>query len=140
MESLLDQSAKKVAIANPEHAPYGRAAVAAMEHFKVYDRVKPRLVLGENIAQAAQFVSTGAADIGIIALSLAISDAMRTSGRYWVIPLDSYPRMEQGMAILTQARKAGHYEAAKVFHDWIGTEDSRAILKKYGFFLPENPK
>ena len=140
MESLLDQSAKKVAIANPQHAPYGRAAVAAMEHFKVYDRVKPRLVLGENIAQAAQFVSTRAADIGIIALSLAISDSMRTSGRYWAIPLDSYPRIEQGMAILTQARKAGHYDAAKVFHDWIATEDSRAILKKYGFFLPENPK
>jgi len=140
MESLLDQSAKKVAIANPQHAPYGRAAVAAMEHFKVYDRIKPRLVLGENIAQAAQFVSTGAADIGIIALALAISDPMRTSGRYWAIPLDSYPRMEQTMAILAQARKAGHYDAAKVFHDWIATEDSRAILKKFGFFLPENPR
>lgn len=137
IESLLHQSAKKVAIANPAHAPYGRAAVAAMEHFRVYDRVKPHLVLGENIAQAAQFLSSGAADIGIIALSLAISDPMHAAGRYWEIPLDSYPRMEQGMAILTQARKAGHYEAAKAFHDWIATEDSRAVLEKYGFFLPE---
>src|SRR2546426_2790251 len=138
MQSLVHESAKKVAIANPEHAPYGRAAVAAIEHFKVYDRVKPHLVLGENIAQAAQFVSSGAADIGIIALSLAISDPMRTAGRYWEIPLDSYPRMDQGMAILKQARKAGHYEAAKAFHDWITTGDSRAVLKKFGFFFPEN--
>src|SRR5438093_6356811 len=63
MEALLDRSAKKVAIANPQHAPYGRAAVAAMEYFKVYDRIKPRLVLGENIAQAPHFLSTGAAEI-----------------------------------------------------------------------------
>src|SRR5207253_10105112 len=102
LDALMDPAVKKIAIANPKHAPYGRAAVAAMEHFKVYDRVKDKLVLGENIAQAAQFLSSGAADIGIIALSLALSDSMRTAGRYWEIPLDSYPRMEQGMAILTQ--------------------------------------
>ena len=70
MDALLDPSIRKIAIANPKHAPYGRAAVAAMEHFKVYDRVKDRLVLGENISQAAQYVESGASDIGIIALSL----------------------------------------------------------------------
>jgi hypothetical protein len=69
--------------------------------------VKPRLVLGENIAQTAQFVSTRAADIGIIALSLAISDPMRTSGRYWMVPLDSYPRMEQGMGSKSRTLRRG---------------------------------
>ena len=133
MNALVHGSAKRVAIANPAHAPYGRAAVAAMQHFNIYDRVKPQLVMGENIAQAAQFVSTGAADIGIIALSLAISDPMRSAGRYWEIPTDAYPRMEQGMAILAHARKAGHLDAAYAFRNWIATSDSQAIFAKYGF-------
>jgi molybdate transport system substrate-binding protein len=136
VESLVQPQVKKIAIANPAHAPYGRAAVAAMEYFKVYDRVKPRLVLGENVAQAAQFLSSGAADIGVIAFSLAASDSMRAAGHYFEIPPDSYPPMEQGMAILKQARKAGHYEAAKAFHDWIAGENSRAIFKKHGFSVP----
>ena len=84
--ALRQPSVKNIAIANPKHAPYGRAAVAAMEHFKVYDTVKDRLVLGENVSQAAQFVESGAADIGIIALSLALAPAMSTKGTYWEIP------------------------------------------------------
>src|SRR5439155_19506616 len=69
MQALLDNSVRKIAIANPDHAPYGRAAVAAMKSANIYDRVKPKLVLGENVSQAAQFVQSGAADIGMIALS-----------------------------------------------------------------------
>ena len=76
MNALLDNSIRKIAIANPAHAPYGRAAVAALEHAKLYDRVKNKLVLGENISQAAQFVQSGAADLGVIAISIALSRQM----------------------------------------------------------------
>ena len=136
MESLLQPTAKRIAIANPDVAPYGRAAVAALRHFNIYDRVASRLVLGENIAQAALFVSAGAADIGIIAHSAASADPMRSSGKYWEIPTDAYPRLDQGMAILKQARKSGHLEAARAFYEWFRNDASRAILKKYGFSLP----
>jgi molybdate transport system substrate-binding protein len=136
IQSLLQPAAKRIAIANPALAPYGRAAVAALRHFNIYDRVSPRLVLGENISQTAQFVSSGAADIGIIADSIALSDPMRSAGKYWEIPTDAYPRLDQGMAILKQARKAGHLSAARAFYDWFRNDVSRAILKKYGFSLP----
>src|SRR5262252_7239985 len=76
VQSLIDPSVRKIAIANPEHAPYGRAAVSAMEHFGLYEAAKNKLVLGENISQAAQFVQSGAAQIGIIAFSIALSDPM----------------------------------------------------------------
>jgi molybdate transport system substrate-binding protein len=131
MKSLLDPSIRKIAIANPEHAPYGKAAVAAMKSAGVYDLVKSRLVLGENISQAAQFVQSGATDIGIVALSLALSDAMRTSGRYWEIPQDLYPRMEQAAALMTNAGPA-----ARAFYEWLRRPDSREILTRYGFGLP----
>jgi len=136
IESLLQPAAKRIAIANPNTAPYGRAAVAVLRHFNLYDRVSPRLVLGENIAQTAQFVSTGAADIGIIAHSSALADPMRSAGKYWEVPADAYPRLDQAMAILKQARKAGHLDAARAFYEWFRNDASRAILKKYGFSLP----
>jgi molybdate transport system substrate-binding protein len=133
-QSLLAPSVRKIAIANPQHAPYGRAAVAAMKALKVYDQAEPRLVLGENIAQAAQFVQTGAADLGIIALSLAVAPAMHDAGRYWEIPLDAYPRMEQGGIILKWTKDV---DAAREFRDFVLSEHGRAVLKRYGLFLPE---
>ena len=93
MKALLEPSVKKIAIANPEHAPYGRAAVAAMQTAKVYDQVKNKLVLGENISQAAQFVQSGAADIGIVALSIAISEPMQRTGVYQDIPEEKSRRV-----------------------------------------------
>jgi molybdate transport system substrate-binding protein len=110
-----------------------------MEYFKVYERVKPHLVMGENVAQAAQFVSSGAADIGIVALSLAMADPMHSSGRYWGIPPDAYPRIEQGLGILSHARKAGHLDAAYAFRNWIASTDSMVIFAKYGLFPPGKP-
>jgi molybdate transport system substrate-binding protein len=136
MDSLVQPAAKRIAIANPNVAPYGRAAVGAMRRFGIYDRVASRLVFGENIAQAAQFVSSGAADIGILAHSMASSDPLLSTGKFWEIPADAYPRLYQGMAILKQARKAGHLDAARAFSEWFGNDSSRAILKKYGFSLP----
>jgi len=128
LQVLLDDSVKKVAIANPEHAPYGRAAVAAMKHAKVYDRVKAKLVLGENVSQAAQFVQSGAADIGIIALSIVLSAPMRQSGRYWMIPADMYPLLVQAAVLL---KRAG--PAARDFYQWLHGSDAQQILFKYGF-------
>jgi len=125
---------KKVAIANPKHAPYGRAAVAAMEHFKVYDAVKDKLVLGENISQTAQFVQTGGADIGIIALSLAVAPAMKETGLFWEVPLDAYPRLEQGAVALKAARDL---KAARAFLDYIKSPEGAAVFRRYGFLLPE---
>ena len=128
MQALLDPSVKKIAIANPEHAPYGRAAVGAMEHAKVYDRVKGNLVLGENISQAAQFVQSGAAEIGVIAVSIASSEPMRAAGRYWMIPPDTYPRMEQGAVLLKRAGAAAHQ-----FHEWLRGSKAKSVLERYGF-------
>lgn len=136
MKALLHPSVKKVAIANPEHAPYGRAAVAALKHFGLYGQVEKRLVLGENISQAAQFVQSGAADIGIIALSLAVAPTMQQAGRYWEVPLEAYPRLEQGAVVLKGAQKRGRLEAALGFRDWIKRPVGRAVLQKYGFSLP----
>ena len=127
MKSLLDPSIRKVSIANPLHAPYGKAAVAAMTQAGVYDTVKPKLVFGENISQAAQFVQSGAADIGIIALSLARA----AQGRFWEIPAGMYPRMEQGAVLIK-----GAGPAARAFHEWLRRPDSREILSRSGFGLP----
>lgn len=134
IQSLLAPPVKKIAIANPQHAPYGRAAVEAMKSLKVYQQTESRLVFGENIAQTAQFVQSGAADIGIIALSLAIAPQMRDAGRYWELPLDSYPRLEQGGIILKWTKEP---QASRAFRDFALGPQGRKVLKRYGFSLPE---
>ncbi|MGZ8385667.1 MAG: molybdate ABC transporter substrate-binding protein [Nitrospira sp.] len=135
MDALLDPAIKKIAIANPKHAPHGRAAVAAMEHFKVYDTVKDRLVLGENVSQAAQFVESGAADIGIIALSLALAPAMSKKGTYWEIPTEAHPPLEQGAVIVKASKRA---DSAKQFLEFVKSRQGVAIMKRYGFVAPES--
>jgi molybdate transport system substrate-binding protein len=133
MQSLLQASIQKISIANPDHAPYGRAAVAAMQRAGVYDRVRDRIVLGENISQAAEFTQSGAAQIGILALSLAMSDAMRSAGKYWEIPSDSYPAMEQAGVILHHAREDGSLDAAQSFMRAMQSPGARTILDRWGF-------
>lgn len=135
IETLRQPAVKKIAIANPKHAPYGRAAVAAMEHFIIYDDIKDRLVLGENISQAAQFVESGAADIGIIALSLALAPAMQTKGTYWEIPAQSHPPLEQAAVMLTSSKQQ---ERAKQFLEFVKSVQGQAIMKRYGFSVPES--
>jgi molybdate transport system substrate-binding protein len=135
MHALESASVKHVAIANPQHAPYGRAAEAAMRSLGVYDRIAPKLVLGENIAQTLQFVESGSAEVGIVALSLAMAPTVRDQGRYWEIPLDAYPRLEQGGAILARARGS---QAAGRFRAFLLDAPGRRILKEYGFSLPES--
>jgi molybdate transport system substrate-binding protein len=134
IQSLLAPSVQKIAIANPKHAPYGVAAMAAMKSLGVYDQAEPKLVFGENVAQTVQFVESGAADIGVIALSLAVAPQMRDSGRYWEIPLNAYPKMEQGGIIMNWTKEA---EAARAFRDFVMGERGRNVLKRNGFYLPE---
>ena len=131
-QTLLDPSIRKLAIANPQHAPYGRAAEAALESLGVYDKLEPKLVLGENVAQTLQFVQSGGADAGIVALALALAPTVE--GHYWEFPLDSYPRMEQGGAILRDSRNP---EAAAAFRDFVLSAKGRQVLARYGFTLPE---
>ncbi len=128
--ALTSPAVRHVAIANPQHAPYGRAAVAAMRSLGVYDSVEGKLVLGENVAQALQFVESGAADVGIVALSLAIAPPVQGHGRYWQAPLEAYPRMEQGGIILKDSA------VARELRSWLLAPGGRAMLERYGFYLP----
>jgi molybdate transport system substrate-binding protein len=132
-QALTAPDVRRVAIANPRHAPYGRAAEAALRTLGVYEAVKERLVFGENVAQTAQFVQSGSADAGIIALSLALAPELARQGRYHELPLDSYPRMDQAGIILGRARDP---LAARSFRDFVLGPVGRATLKRYGFFLP----
>jgi molybdate transport system substrate-binding protein len=133
LSALKDPSIHKIAIANPEHAPYGRAAVAALKHENLYDQIKDKLVLGENISQTAQFVQSGNADIGIIALSLAMAPAMKDAGKYFLIPQDDYPAIEQAAVILKSSQKK---ESAHKFLTFLKTPDIVGLMKRYGFTAP----
>jgi len=133
MSLLLEPSVQRIAIANPQHAPYGRAAIAAFEHFGLKDKVASKLVFGENIGQAAQFVQSGNAQAGLIALSLAVSPAMKGSGQYWELPADSYPELQQGVAVLSASK---HKAAAKAFLDYVLSAEGAAVLAEYGFRVP----
>jgi molybdate transport system substrate-binding protein len=134
IEILKDPSIQKIAIANPMHAPYGRAAESALKHFGLYDELSDRLVLGENVAQAAQFVDTGAAQAGIIAFSLIMAPPMRDKGLYWIVPKSAYPPLEQGGVIVNWAREP---KLAEQFRDFLLTDRSREIFDRYGFTVPE---
>jgi len=131
---LLDPSVRKVSIANPKHAPYGRAAVAAMTKQGIYDNLTDKLVFGENISQATQFVESGNADVGIIALSLAMAPAMADKGRYFEIPQDMYPPLDQGAIVIKASPKK---DQAKQFLAFLKTPESVALMQRYGFKLPE---
>ena len=133
IKALLEPSVRKIAVANPEHAPYGRAAVAALKTLDVYDQVASRLVYGENIAQTAQFAQSGAADVGILALSLAVSPQMRAAGRFWEVPPDTYPPLKQGGIILKSSKKVA---TARAFRDFLLSDHGREVLDRYGFSLP----
>jgi molybdate transport system substrate-binding protein len=134
LASLAAPEVRRVAIANPEHAPYGVAAVEALRSAGVLDEVEPKLVLGENVAQAAEFVQSGNADAGIVALSLVRSDPLRDVGSWSEVPLDAYPRLDQGGVVLESARDP---EAARAVRDVMLGPEGTAILARYGFALPD---
>jgi molybdate transport system substrate-binding protein len=125
-----DPSLRKFAIANPAHAPYGRAAQAALRNAGLWGKVASKLVLGENISQTAQFVQSGNADAGILALSLVLAPGMKDQGRYFEIPQDLYPPLQQAGVILSHAQ---HKELAARFMDFLKTDENKSLLKQYGF-------
>ncbi len=129
LKVLLDPRIQKIAIANPEHAPYGRAAVAALRNAGLYDQLKPKLVYGENISQAAQFAQSGSAQAGLIALSLALSPAMKT-GKRWNVPPDRYPSIEQAVVIL---KSSPNKQAAVSFLTFLKSPPARATFERYGY-------
>ena len=135
LATLLDPGIRKIAIANPQHAPYGTAAVAAMRHAAMYDQVKDKLVLGENISQTAQFVQSGNADVGLLALSLALAPAMKDSGRYVEIPPADYPPLIQAGVILKSSRNK---ELANQFLKFLKEPETVALMERYGFSIPKD--
>jgi molybdate transport system substrate-binding protein len=135
INALLDPSVKKIAIANPQHAPYGRAAVAALKHTGVYDQIADRLVLGENVAQAAQFVESGNAQAGFVALAHAVAPGMRDKGKYWEVPADFYPPLAQGVIVISHSQ---HKKEAAEFLEYIKTQEAAELLRKFGFTVPQH--
>jgi molybdate transport system substrate-binding protein len=132
VDVLLDPSVKKIAIANPQHAPYGRAAVAALKHYDLYDKLAGKLVLGENIAQAAEFVESGNAQVGFVALAHAVAPAMQGKGKYWVVPADSYPPLDQGVVLISRSQ---HRQEAAAFLEYIKSAEAAEVWKRFGFGL-----
>jgi len=133
LKALLNPSIKKIAIANPQHAPYGKAAVAAMQKENIYDQVKDKFVLGENISQTASFVASGSAEVGIIALSLALSPNIKDKGRYAEVVAGDYPAIEQACVIM---RSSKNKDIAQQFLKFIQSPPIRELFKKYGFAIP----
>lgn len=131
---LLDPRVSKIAIANPEHAPYGRAAVGALQKAGIYEQVKSKLVYGENISQAAQFVQSGSAQVGLVALSLAVSPAMQ-SGDRWLVPQDFYPPLEQVAVVISASKNKSE---ALQFLTFVKSAKGRELLAKYGFTVPSD--
>jgi molybdate transport system substrate-binding protein len=135
LKSFLDPAVKKIAVANPQHAPYGQAAVAAMQSEGIYDKVKDKIVTGENISQTASYVVSGAADAGVIALSLALSPNMKGKGRYFEIPAAEYPPINQACIILNSSKDK---ETANQFLSYLKTKVVAETLQRYGFDMPIN--
>ena len=135
-EALLDTSVRRVAIANPLHAPYGRAAVAALEHLGLHERLNEKLAVGESATQAAQYVESGAAEVGILPLALAKGTRLMERGRFWLVPAEAHPPIRHGGAIHARAIDR---EATVAFRDFLLSPAGRLILARYGFEFPAVP-
>jgi molybdate transport system substrate-binding protein len=133
LKCLLDPAVKRIAIANPKLAPYGRAAEEVMRDAGLTDQLKDKLVLAENVAQAAQFVQSGAAQAGFTALSLTLTREMQEAGITWAVPEEAHARVEQsGVIVPWTAQRA----AAEKFRDWLLGAEGQAILARHGFTAP----
>lgn len=133
---LADARIRFVAIANPAHAPYGRAAVQALQTAGLYERVRPKLVLGENISQTLQFIQSGNADIGVVALSLAVAPAVHRTGRSWLIPAYLHRPIRQAAGVVAASR---HGAQAQAFLSFLNGPAGRRVMRQFGFILPGEP-
>lgn len=129
LDLLRNPQLQRLAIANPDRAPYGRAAVAALTSLKLYDSLKPRLVTAENIGQTAQFVESGNADAGLISLTSALTPRLASEGSYFVIPRDLYPPIQQGAVIVSKTKQRA---AAHKLLDYLLSPPVQAQLAKAG--------
>jgi molybdate transport system substrate-binding protein len=133
LRALMERgSGIRFAIANPEHAPYGRAAEAALRARGLWDRLQPALVLGENISQTAQFATAGGAAGGILAYSLVLAPALKGRGTYALIPESLHPPLRQRMVLL---KRAG--PVTQRFYQYLQRPGARALFEQYGFALPD---
>lgn len=129
LEALSDARVQRIAIANELHAPYGRAAASALGKLKLYNQLKPKLVVAENVAQAGQFVESGNADLGLISLSLAVSEHFKQLGTYVLVPTMTYPDIRQCAVILVKSK---HRAEAHAFVDWLLSSPIQSDLPKLG--------
>jgi len=133
LDALLTVRVRHIAIANPEYAPYGRAAVTALRSAGVYEQLRPKLVMGENVSQAAQFVQSGNADAGLIPLSFARTSAANAVGEYIAVPPSLYAPIEQAAVVVRASR---HKDAARAFVAFLKAPDTVTILSAAGFGPP----
>lgn len=137
LANLTDTAIKRIAIANPKVAPYGKRAEEALRAQGLWDKVENKLVYGENIAHTAQFVQTGNAQVGIIALALALNPELASKGGYWLIPDELHAPLEQGFIITKRAEKNA---LAKQFAVYMESKPAREVMTRYGFVLPGDKK
>lgn len=133
LANLSDPKITKIAIANPKHAPYGKRAEEALRSAGLWDKVQPKLVFGENISQTAQYVQSGNAQVGIIALSLVLNPELSKKGGFYLIPDNMHNPLEQGYII---TKRGTNKPLAKQFAEYMGSKQARAVMTKYGFVLP----
>ena len=133
LASLTDPKITKIAIANPKHAPYGKRAEEALRASGLWDKLQPKFVFGENIAQTAQYVQSGNAQAGIIALSLAVNPELANKGGNYLIPENLHNPLEQGYII---TKRGADKPLAKKFSEYMGSKKARSVMTKYGFVLP----
>ena len=132
---LSDPDVKKIALANPDVAPYGRGALKAMKFYKLYDSLKSELVLGESVTQTNQFITTGGADIGFTAESIVLAPNMRGKGKWVEVPAESYEPIAQGELVLKYGHD-NHPSESEAFEQFLFSPAAQEIFRKYGYHLP----
>jgi molybdate transport system substrate-binding protein len=130
---LNDARVRRIAIANPEYAPYGRAAVAALRSEQLYEALREKIVMGENLAQTAQLADSGNADVAVLGSAIAISPTLGASGTYVEIPAATYAPIEQAAIVVSASRNK---DAARRFLEYIKSPDAKVLFEKYGFMVP----
>ena len=136
MDLLTRPVVKQIAIANPQRAPYGQAAMAAIEHYGLKDKVAGKLIFGENVSHASQFVQSGNAQAGLIALSIAMSPAMQLAGKYWELPTDVYAEFRQAAVIISSSKQK---KVATEFLDFALSAGGAAVFKQFGLTPAAHP-
>jgi len=133
LKPLTAPGVKKIAVAKPEIEPYGRAAVSVLQHYRIYDKVEPKLLLSDDVSQTAQAAQSGNADVAFISYSLALSSAMRRSGNCLLLPDNSYAPIEQSGVVVSASKNK---DLAGRFLQFLTSPDGQAILREFGFETP----